>query len=1043
MIDFLLFLYLLQPSAAIPMQFPFRGSNSEEGAPYGSYNHLNLQMPHAGSMYGYGLPHYSQMIQLQQALSRQPFPWQPQGKAQTQQNNKEVISPQVPRYPIIPQLPQQPSIAVQQPQPNYQPVTKQPLQLPPIPDPQIPQMFLPFLNPGNPFWPQGNYFGYFGVGGRPPYNSEEANEDEEAAKEKEPPAAEPPVTESSNTTVDTNSTTVDHGLGNSTAQNESFVGENPQSTNVRLDSQNIYSAGMPMTPSIHGRHVNISPGAAKPSNHFIRSPQHQNILRNQHQKYYTVNRVFTGRGDHANGIHPRDHFVNTSPPVHHLPSEKRFFTGEHTSYGDKFSGRAPMQGESEVRGILHSPKLSITRNGDQQYNGNNLVNQRDFSKHLENGQQREHPIWLGNKNNVPNRNVIIVQPERNEYFTEYSRHPLVEVKKQNIPRGIFSRHHNSQFQPKQSETVQKSNLYENRGTTVSQNSNILLKNDNPYKQSGTFDTGSTWSNRHISTQIDRGDTGPLQETIYLVSNLPSDSAAVYTHHNPKQNQFEHPSEQQGSPDYSVGQRKNISPENDLHGKTSTLPHSENQNWQGNDFTTTQFDNFQLQPYSWVGTSRNIQAPLAEQNKRKAYINNDRYQNSQREFLLISKPGPLKTQEQLQFSTNGPLYQFKEMSPGSQKPISSLDHTAYYPEYETDSPNLNKNTQYSASRTFDPTEGAQYTHGDELHLGQKSPIHLQLSPFPETQPWSYNPEEIPSEQNEHANFGSYPSGMRGQSPYQREVITDYGGSQLYTCTLPFAEYDSGRGLSDSLLYVCCKLSHVEQGRPSGAVDSTHEFRLTLKEYNDWVPYQDRTHRQHTRNVIDPPNIGYNQRSNSVMPNCNVSNINDNTMTSGREHLEGIPCAKKACDTKNLEYPYQGFDVVATTPCQARGDADNFLPPKQEVLSSQKKILVGSDKAEILPINVQEDGSIHGGVENDVRVKKGTGKLLRVLTCPQVQMHASDLPASLDRNKPNAFSLKHEIPNGQPGVDTQDGSMVLHQPPGNDPESSPPDCLILNK
>ncbi|XP_068088893.1 soluble scavenger receptor cysteine-rich domain-containing protein SSC5D-like isoform X2 [Hyperolius riggenbachi] len=148
MTPFLLFIFLLQSAAAIPMPFPYRGSNSEEGQPYGPYNHLNLQMPPLGPMYGYGLPNYSQLVQMQQALSRKPVPWQPQ----LPQTNKETPAYQPPGHQMQQQFPRQPSLPL--PQPNYQHVTKQPLQLPTAPDLQIPQMFPPFANPMNPFWPQ-------------------------------------------------------------------------------------------------------------------------------------------------------------------------------------------------------------------------------------------------------------------------------------------------------------------------------------------------------------------------------------------------------------------------------------------------------------------------------------------------------------------------------------------------------------------------------------------------------------------------------------------------------------------------------------------------------------------------------------------------------------------------------------------------------------------------------------------------------------------------------------------------------------------------
>ncbi|KAG9480402.1 hypothetical protein GDO78_012071 [Eleutherodactylus coqui] len=939
---FLVFLCLLQPSTVIPMPFPYRGSNSEEGPPHGPFNYPNLPMSHGGPMFGYGLPHYAQMIQLQQALSQQPFPWQPQGKDQSEQHNHETIAPQMPIFPFKPQT--QP-ISAQQPQH----VTKQPLQLPPAPNAQT---------------PPGNYFGYFGFGGRQPYNSEEA--DEEAPKEKDPPKAEPPVTESSNSTVaDTNTTVVDQGVGNNTAHNESFVEISPQNPDLQFDGQRIPSSGRTFTNIVHGRPVNVLPAAHRPPNHVIRLPNH--IIRNPQQRYYGINRVPLGNGDQQKRAYPPNQVINKASPINVRPPEKREFAREET----------PIYLENGLRRVV-----PVYRNNIQQYPGNR--------KPIDMSQQREHVNKM--TNNAPNGNVIIVYPQD----------PQPQDETQNIPRGIYANYQNGKFQSRQSETGQEPHFPQHGDTTAIQIS-----------KSGTVTTDNMWGNVHHTTEISKGAPGPLQETIYLVSAFPSNNDP---HNIPKQNQWGSPA-YRGNVHYSAGQREiDIYPENDPYAKINPTPGLEDQHWKVNDFTT-QHENVQPQPYSRIGPQRNIHNPSVGQNRKEFYITtNERHPLNQRQFLLISKPGPLKTQEQ-SFSTNRSSYRFQNVFPIPQKPDSTLDHSPFFTRLETDSPMQNTNIPYRPNRQFDPVENIQYTFGDEIHPEHNNPIDYQISSFPETQPWGYNPEVIPLVPSERTNYGSYPSGLRGQSSNPKEIEMDWnGGSRHYICSLPY-EDDLGRGIPNSLLYVCCKLSNTAQRSPSGTVDNMNDFRLAVKEYNDWVPYQDRTHKQHTRNVIDSPKTETNQPSVS---NCNMSSANEIAMASGREPLEGPSCIRKACNEHNLENAYQGFDMGHKRPCSARGD--NFLSPELEVPSSQGKNL-----------NIQDDASPQGGVE-----KRGPGKLLRVLTCPQNrQMPAADLA----KDRPNAFSLQHDIANGEPGLKSQDGNLMLHQP--SEPLSSTADCLILNK
>ncbi|XP_068129035.1 enamelin-like [Hyperolius riggenbachi] len=876
----------------------------------------------------------------------------------------------------------------------------------------------------------GNYFGFLGFGGRPPYNSEEANEDEEGPKEKDPPKPEPPITESTNTsTVDTNSTTVDHGLANSTVQNESLVGDIPQSPNIRFPGHNTVPKDEFMIPSINGRQVRILRGPPQPShhNHFL-----------EKQRYYTGNRVLTARGGNPSNIQPSDHLIN-KPSF--IPQHPRVISGGSSpTHGNRISGRVAFQPVNVGRAVTPDPKLNIPRiQQAQKYNSYNAGVRGDFPKLVDPSHGTEHLVRPVNRNNVPDHNIIVVQPQYKEHFSQYSRYPVADERlEQNIPRGIFL----SEHQPIRSDTGQSNNIYHIKSTSMNHNTDTVVGNEGPYLPSGTQDSGNTWRNRQIS--IGREGLGEPAEVIYLISTFPSDAEAANTYNSQKQNLWENQPEQKENTQYiTVPKENNIFIEEELYGTASTTSQPENHPWQGNEFTTTpMIENMQPQPYRRLGPSPNpqFQIPSADYSRKDLYANDyDRHPNNQRHVLLVSKPELPKTQEQVQLSVKGPSYRFRETNLGSQKPFSTLDHAGPYTDYDTNPQTFLKNMQHTGSRPFDPVETIQNINGEDMHLKQNNPIHVQLVTIPEVPSWGYNPQKETSGHKQLFRYDSYPSGMRVHLPYQREIIRDYENQRYYMCSLPFLE-DPGRELTNSLLYLCCKLAHVDQGSPSRTVDNIPEFRLSLKEYNELVPNQDRAHRQHTRNVGDAPKTDFNQPCRSMIANCNATNTRENPLNF-RSESRGMPHPAETCDDQNIEYPNESFNAFPAGPCGTRGD--NYLPSQQEVLSSQKKTFVGKEKAEIPPPkNVHHNEQLPR--DNDVRTNKGTGKLLQILTCPRdTQMHVADTPASLDnRNIPDAFTLKHNVPNEEPGVGMHDGSSVPHMA-GSDPGRNTPDCLILNK
>ncbi|XP_053317644.1 enamelin [Spea bombifrons] len=999
----------------MPMHLGHTGSNSEE-------------MPHVGSMYGLGFPHYSQMVPLHQASAWQPFSWLPQNAAKFQQ-----MPHQVPQLQKRNPHQHQPQFTGPQSQFKHQHVTKQPqqaLQLPPAPSPQIPQMFPPFpgeISPYQQYWPQlNNYLEYFRMGGRPPYNSEEINEDEEAP-EKESPKAESTVTETSNsTTADTNSTTVDSSQGNNTTPNVSLPVD---SQNVRLNGQNVSPDTVPVSPFNHGKNINTLAHASKPFQ--------QTVLGNTQHKYYVIDKA--GSGDHHNHIHLLTHLINKGSFTSSPNSGNLGYIRESQHFDpDKHSGRATIPKGSHNDGprgtsqnIVRLPRYESV----QPHTGNNKVqNLGNFRRKHEERQTGEHSHWPIKNNKIPKPKMIILDPQRNEYLAEYNRQLNVQGQ-QTMPRGLLTNHQNIQFQT-QNESNQK-----NRLNVVGQNSKALLISDTPFIQSENppqqlpdenfyekdvrvFLRDSPWMNKQGSPQITKVPSGQQQRTIYIVSPFASNNTPVHPDDRQRtegilNHAVEEENEQNNQQPNPLHHRNGMYPENKIHGQSSTVPYSGKQPW--------------VNHLEFSAVEPNLHDPMeshlthANQIRQELY-NNDRMTENQSKYVLLSNPEPSMHTERIYFPGNQPLHQI--IDGPIHKIIDSLDHNGYFAGYNVDSQTQNKKSPNSTNIQSEPIETVYYIIRHEPHLGQVDPVNLQLSPFTEKHSGVYNPDNSAATHKDNANYDMYPSGMRGQSPYQREPGIGHTGSTHYTCYLPVIENDSTSGLPGQL-YVCCKHTHAEQGT-IGKLENSN-FRLTLQEYNEWLPYQDRTHRQHTRNVID----------SSLTPACNNSN-NENILSSGGERSEAISCVTNGCDEQKSEHSYRSFGVVDKRPCSARGDADNYLPLFQDTSTSPRKNDIAFEKVELPQINIQAEGTT---TENDARLKKATGKLLSILTCPKNRQKIPQ--ANTVPSKPNAFYLKRDIPAGEPstvaGVVTHDEYSMVHQPSENniDPVSNVADCLILNK
>nr|XP_056704927.1 enamelin [Euleptes europaea] len=418
----LLYLCLASTSYAVPLRKPRRagfGSKSEEMMQYGPYAYMNSpQLTQlAPFLYGYR-PSYPQLFP--QPLQRF-FLWPqqtpvhqaarlPQRKPHQAPVARQPIHrpqwrPQTPHKPIQQQphpktqLPPQKPPNVSPPQTHHQvPVhqskgVKQ--QQPPIlfPNQQHLWHFPQFFNQGGfhpqPFGPfQGRMpvgfgrppvsneegtpyygFGYPGLGGRLPYNSEEFEQDYEKPKEKEAPKTESPTADPATNATDTNST-----LSNPSGQAGNATNSGLSITDNRANAPNLERGllignGVPTLPPT----LQVSNGDAAAQNgmdqsiHRASSPNINHIIQNLPSDKQQA----TGNSLHVYKPYPgmddsrHNTYISRGNPSRH-PENPTY----PSSYGESTNQRGNLQNINNNNPSTHAdtrPNARPNSYGQQQY----------------------------------------------------------------------------------------------------------------------------------------------------------------------------------------------------------------------------------------------------------------------------------------------------------------------------------------------------------------------------------------------------------------------------------------------------------------------------------------------------------------------------------------------------------------------------------------------------------------------------------------------------------------------------------------------------
>ncbi|XP_060616896.2 enamelin [Anolis sagrei] len=353
----LLYLCLIGTSWAVRLRKPRKagfGSKSEEMMQFGPYGYLNSpQLTQlAASLYGYrsGFP---QMVPQQPAFPLQRFYLWPQQmpvhqsarppqqkppqtpvskKPNSRPQQKPRLAPQQPRYqqpqpkthlpakqhPVAtqpfqpqPQVPIQPPKGEKPQQPQaFPPHTQQPWQFPQIFGHGAfqPQLFNPYQG-RMPFGRPPNseegapYFGpgYQGMGGRPPYYSEEMFEQEDKEPTKESPATDP-VTNSTDTNSTISNPASQAGNGTISGLGEKATGANSPGLQNNLVSGNAASTPLPTTKVSEGN--GVAPNVLEQLRHRSKVPNGDVIQSFPSSRQHSTMQI-------SNIYRPHEHMENT------------------------------------------------------------------------------------------------------------------------------------------------------------------------------------------------------------------------------------------------------------------------------------------------------------------------------------------------------------------------------------------------------------------------------------------------------------------------------------------------------------------------------------------------------------------------------------------------------------------------------------------------------------------------------------------------------------------------------------------------------------
>ncbi|XP_029454057.1 enamelin [Rhinatrema bivittatum] len=887
-------------------------SQSEEMPQQSPYGYLNPQMPQLNAIYGYN-PQYATLFQQQQSLL-------PQQKIQLWKLPTEVQPKQQLRQTQVIQQPKRPDLATQptqhQPQlskpiqqtllkqPTYHQPINQPQKLPQAAQPppstatQKPQTFSPFgnvLNPYQQLWqipqiynargfllnpfqrniplgfgrPPGSneegtpYFGYYGFGARPPYNSEEdALENEDAAETTEPAKKEPKA-ESPAPDAGTNSTA---STTNTTAASPPEANQGTNTTNSRNSPAS--NGVSPPKPSQGG-----SPSFTSPVNVSNHRDQGGNTLNSNgpnlpynrgrpplgdpHPRLPQVKQQIRGGplGPRENspgyGVHTQQGNARNIPLI--IPETKLSAHTGNPSYSNMYSSgyhnspintanssnrRGNSQGPSNypdrTSGISQNPRYGPSGNDNYfQYSGKNPSVQRDmreFPTINPTGQRRISPPYREDmpdyRTNMPHTIGKYPTPDfRSFQQNENSFYPRedtdifpvsgVQQSNQKFPKGIFLDQNRNPSHPDIDPIDQMKNVHNNwgqEGSSSPPRTGPSIYHENvPYPEVDPFIQRETMPSDRSGTWDNRGSIPVFEEAPPRQQNLsPYRGRNVYPDN--------YPYDDQG---------------NSFQPRSSTWVNRENsyRGYTGQRGMPSE-DNFYLENDP---VDQRRHTPYADRStwdygtNFPGYEANQKTPSDQHETIYYPEGFAFSQGENPPYDGNTPWNQGSHspmLNPTrhvGNSPYLSHDSQTSYPQnqpydrmntWRREEHFLNygmghpRQTDYVPYRSNAHRESIPYSSRNAWDIESNSPAHQRLLPPSERNSWDrevsfHNQDIAPAGQLENSQyFRSYPGGIRGNSPHREGRGWGYGGEET---AIPESSPPDYRGIRayPSINKLCCK------------------------------------------------------------------------------------------------------------------------------------------------------------------------------------------------------------------------------------------------
>ncbi|XP_061476568.1 enamelin [Rhineura floridana] len=1101
----LLYLCLMGTSCAMSLRKPRKagfGSKSEEMMQFGPYGYMNSpQLAHwATSLYDFHSS-FPQMFPQQSILPQQRFYlWQqqtpvhqaaklPQHEPHQTPASKQPNSGPQPRPQLLPQQPRH-----QQPQPKIQPPPKQPQstnpsqahqqvpvqqpkggkqQQPPAFPPHqqqpwhFPQIFghrgfqpqafgpyqghMPYGQPpisneeGTPYFG----YGYHGMGGRPPYYSEEMFEqDFEKPKEKEAPKESPAPDPATNSTVSGTNSTISNPAsqgGNGTISGLGTTGNGASSPG--LDSKLLHGSGVPTpSPTVH---VSAGNGAAQnvidPSSHRPLSPNVNAI-----QSFPSGGQQSPGHGSHIYKSHPDMGDTRHNALISRgNPSTQTEDPTYPMGYGENSNHKGNLQSTNSNYPPINSRSNLYGQQEQPHYPGRNPSGQRErlsFPSSHPQGQGNKDPVYRDNNLNhlLPEGNSLDPQ------FNTIGRTGDVYNARENADRFQHSGVH--------------------RSSTLSHQGVFSATSRTPFEiETQQYD----WKGQSFNHPDHERERFPPSQN-HMWNN--QEDSQVFQEAPPRYNSMysSGSSRQRGHATYS---------ENNHYGQRTPSYYPRAREDRENSPTMGPVDqredpsyppdlpSNQMQRNTYL---RNVQQELPPYPRQKPWTQEKHLHDIDRQYR---NPPYNPTQHDI-YSTDNPdnqrsYFPYEEINqwtPEEHSPIHGAEHLSQ-----------SEKSPYGMNNVYGYRERNLQNQGPNSHL--QSTTLLQSRPqYPERDTWA--PQMVgPSAQKENSPyFNTHSTDLRRNPMHAEDREGAMHGSALIS-SINVAEKNhflDTVGYPDdyprehrtitsqpTASHLCCEDdSPVPRENLLAPLRSAPHFQFASWEQKGSLAYPEGNHAKHARHAPYPTGIQSNHRDKSLKPGKTTSHQRENLGAFGEDVAalkKNLPCSKSQLSQQNEhEANYEtGLPAPRNAPCYGssiRGDEHSgwIVGGNQPKRESEREASI-----KLVPENVPSPLGIRsdpGG--EDVRTEEQEALGFKRIPCfgSWLKQYLASTGAPSGDQQHHLFHAENPSSTGRPNIMPSEPQPITSTNPSLDVEEPPfkfsspgelaeqanegmPDCLLL--